>query len=1332
MNIVPELNLNKHPKDCKNLSLVNATNIRLSDDASCLQNEEILVDSVINSIITSNSVIYGIIPCNTEYVVFYTQNSNENAPIYIARVNDKTGAYVICGIYGVKGNSSSNPVIPTSLEKDIIGTFTYNINNDLIISFTDKNYSTPLQTLNLGYWDRESSTINDSSRSDIKTYSNTNYLDSRLSPLCPEVELPNIVNCNYVKGTIHKGWYHFFIRYKINFSDYTQWYHIGYPIFISDLKKQNIIKYLQWRISATIVTPTREVENKPFGSGASDIFVDNLSDISTETIKFTLSGLDNKYSSYQIGFICVSTDYQGAGRTNDLDLSNTVISINSKLFIDYSVNDIILKQYNYYGVKNIINYKNRLYISNYRESLFDYSELQSYADNIKLDVVASTVTDNSLREASNQVGKEVYDVEEEQEEHTYTIPANAGLVNDDVGSMPIAVGDVIRLKYENVYCVYDTDDNNHFCTHVSEERRDNDMDFYVYFNFGGYYATYRITGIYNGRENEIRVTQIYNPIVRDITVTEGGSGTIVNKIKYINTNKTFNSRKVNRTLIPGGIYNIFIHYVDKYGIATNGYKISKVDVNATLETVLNYNGDVLFRVPDSTPTVVNGKYQYTKYKLKVSNITIPNGYVGCYFSYEKYQKNKIEGIISLSDANTSGNAVHSYKTFVANGKMYFYGADLDLDAVSLNYNKLRVYGVSSGTIIGDFTTQNKIMNDHRFEFFTNLNAPQVNASSNSYIDYDITGIEYRLGGDAKYGRVGKGTCIALDVINALFENTPYAIYKVALINTNNENFYINEEKELIKFSNIYKQPNGPITIDEGYNGYLTFNNFLVYDNSGVNLTEENVAVLNISLDDLDSFKGNTPYHLPIIDVAYDAKFLAYIQLPVISDILYESKQFKNDPVTRIYTTSIKIENNTETLGTSIGSFVLPQNSIDLFENRFKSQDYLYPVSYYNYNPKSYNLAEFNKTVRRSSVIADESSINNWRYFPPEAYKQIIENRGNITNLIGIGSTLLVHTEHSLFAFIRNNRLRSNEERLIQLETPDIFDIDYQEIFTSSLGSCGLQDGDAYIADEFGYYFYDNDAHRFYRFSTEKVDVIDNTIIQFLDKYKPSKVRFGADKNHSRLLINIVFNVGTSPFNITLSYHYGIGSFISAHTLNFDKAWCTKTKCTYKKITGLSIPYSYVEYDTRNIHSVQYQNIFNLDIIINDTYDLIKVLEFIMYKLYKVTPCSTHDFNPVEDISGQRKSPFSGNYLRVFNDLTDTGNIDISCEEVLQNIANDNYLKPYFDLGNWNFSYLRDSNDIDGERQRLHGNYFILEFSFVNNSNKLIEFESLEYNVIKYR
>ena len=45
MSVVPKLNLNKHPKDCDNLSLVDARNIKISHDESCITNE--------NSIITN-------------------------------------------------------------------------------------------------------------------------------------------------------------------------------------------------------------------------------------------------------------------------------------------------------------------------------------------------------------------------------------------------------------------------------------------------------------------------------------------------------------------------------------------------------------------------------------------------------------------------------------------------------------------------------------------------------------------------------------------------------------------------------------------------------------------------------------------------------------------------------------------------------------------------------------------------------------------------------------------------------------------------------------------------------------------------------------------------------------------------------------------------------------------------------------------------------------------------------------------------------------------------------------------------------------------------------
>lgn len=39
MNITPKLSLNKHPKDCDSLSLVNATNVKVTNDLTLISNE---------------------------------------------------------------------------------------------------------------------------------------------------------------------------------------------------------------------------------------------------------------------------------------------------------------------------------------------------------------------------------------------------------------------------------------------------------------------------------------------------------------------------------------------------------------------------------------------------------------------------------------------------------------------------------------------------------------------------------------------------------------------------------------------------------------------------------------------------------------------------------------------------------------------------------------------------------------------------------------------------------------------------------------------------------------------------------------------------------------------------------------------------------------------------------------------------------------------------------------------------------------------------------------------------------------------------------------------
>ena len=91
-----------------------------------------------------------------------------------------------------------------------------------------------------------------------------------------------------------------------------------------------------------------------------------------------------------------------------------------------------------------------------------------------------------------------------------------------------------------------------------------------------------------------------------------------------------------------------------------------------------------------------------------------------------------------------------------------------------------------------------------------------------------------------------------------------------------------------------------------------------------------------------------------------------------------------------------------------------------------------------------NITRFDKTIRRSNIIQDESEVNAWRVFPIEGYKNITENKGIITNLVGIGYYLLVHTQHSMFMFDISAALKTRDEN-VQLYQPDAFEVDYKEV-----------------------------------------------------------------------------------------------------------------------------------------------------------------------------------------------------------------------------------------------------------------------------------------------
>lgn len=474
-------------------------------------------------------------------------------------------------------------------------------------------------------------------------------------------------------------------------------------------------------------------------------------------------------------------------------------------------------------------------------------------------------------------------------------------------------------------------------------------------------------------------------------------------------------------------------------------------------------------------------------------------------------------------------------------------------------------------------------------------------------------------------------------------------------------------------------------------------------------------------------------------------FANYVQFPCYDTYFYESKQFNNTPQAYVF----PVNNETaDKKSTWAGAIVEPKNSIDLFANSQGSADDFNIKKYSNYREDVLSVEEYDKTVRRSNVIQDESRVNAWRTFPVEGYKNITENKGIITNLIGIGTYLLVHTQHSLFMFNGDATLKT-EDKDIQLAQPDAFDTNYVEIFTSDYGYGGLQDNLSFVVDQFGYIFYNNDFRQLFQFDNGKLNIIDQDITLWLKKVSPINVRFANDKFNKRILIKFDYNDGQNAD--VLSYHYDNGGFVALHDYYFTEAFNTKIKLymlnrvfeapndndevyTFKEKDGYGvIPTLMVNSKTPSKKYYVGNDTFSsyINIIINSEYEVIKLIEFIKYKLRKVAGIAKEDFtySPVEE----QQTPYAGDIIRIFNDMCDSGDIDVAV-----NVYNPgDYKKPWFELGNWNFNYFR--NDINKPNPtakdvytRLYGNFFVIEFRFKNEDNLRIEFENIDGSVVKNR
>ena len=1368
-NVRFKLNLNKHPKDCDDYSLISANNVRVSDDFSCLQSEEsIIKNTVINDAIGSD-ILVGVIPCNKELVLFIVDNEDYNNIIDEgSNLNSTTNTRILR--YNEDNNEVGTSYVGWEFSGgEIKGTFTYNINSDLIIAFAeyDANKDVPLKTINLGQWKID----------------NYEIVDDTKMPLVPEVNIPILRDFDYTYGQLYKGWYHFFIRYKIDKVDYTQWYNFGIPIFVCTLEFQNIIKYGH----------TFTYTDACYLNGCSDNF-SSKTDIANETIILLLETLDSRYKYFQIGFACVSKDSTKAFRTNDIEISNNswyehVLNIN--YCVEASVSDFINSTYNYYNVRNIINYQNRLYISNYKENN-DISDFSINADSIIVGIEESIYEYDDIfkRDIKSDSENIIY----EEEEHI-----------DSAESYDSTTP--IYINTENSFT-----ERKKLTTLIPGEV----YSFYIHFvdKYGHATRGYKLKNTVKYRILNsdidyfpIRVSMNNEYLLFPLESTIGESASNGIGTRFIRYDDFNNICYFEETIIYNGLdnINIDIDHLEKLGrlVDYKWYELYSAEIQYDIDDIYpfsyykNNKGDILFKVPDSIIIGDLSKFVVKRFLpyFNLMSLRLPEGYVKYFISYEKFEStSKILGVATKADIFTYPSDDEDINKYINHNNLEnsnleaitFYSSKLDIaDALDFGVNVIRLeypYTIFGTRSTKEYDGQSK----HLFvgKYPINLNKVEYSTiplSGNNKDDYaselvyahyiylPIDKIRLNIAGDILYNRDGVGTCLTVYVdkerLPDIFKNEPGTDISInirASLLHIDPSIYTNDEKILIRLGNEqpYSSTQRPPNVAhlQG-NAFITYQGTLIYNTNKFIVEGHNIIL-----------SGQQYSYYPINNIDLDGRFynplrhpVFYLQQIAYDSLLYEAKSINNAPeILPLALDGISGEES-KIMPFANNIIVIPTNSIDLFKEKYPDFNTLIPITYIANNENELYMNIFNKRIRRSNVIADEAIKNAWRSFPVEGYKDIYENKGKITNIVGVGLTFLVHTEHSLFMFNRDNTIEQNEESKLQLMMLDVFDLSYQEVFTSDLGMCGLQDSNAFIVGSFGYIFYDNDSHRFYKFGERKIDFIDNSIVQYLNTYILHNVRFANDKERNRIIIRYDTVENRVTYNRTISYNYAINEFISFHNYTFTKAYNTKNMLYYfmgigKDSTKHSskaycILQDLQKYNRQNvIDNIRLYNEFqNIDsqsdksfinevtlaIIVNTNYNFIKTLDFISYKLFRRGDDRNHIYDSNKPIDCER-TPYSGYQLRVYNSNIDTANIDIAIDsESDKNLSVMNYKKPYWEYGNWNFSYFRNKGGINGNihhdlSSRLYGNYFIIWFSLNNllsDYKQKIEFEDLNCELI---
>lgn len=742
-------------------------------------------------------------------------------------------------------------------------------------------------------------------------------------------------------------------------------------------------------------------------------------------------------------------------------------------------------------------------------------------------------------------------------------------------------------------------------------------------------------------------------------------------------------------IIPYQEYNFFIHFVDNHGVSSKGIPIKEFSVN------LLSNDNVTIKRENDYISIEGVDKCDKVYNLEFTIKALPAETVGYFISYESFESRvKHKGILVVNDMYV--------KKFYSDELNYKDKIDFEFDTLTVYKTDPVKNAVSFGADGQEGVHIISPINTAPAKYIIDAQLQQ------QYKDKQTVKISSKtfLVADA-YNNVLNSTCIVLEAENHI----ETGVYIAELGKDKYDSVYVKKNKKLIPCSPIVYGANS-VTVNTR-NGFVSKAHALVFS--------DNKCYFNSTTKTFNSNGNGDIVDKPVIQYT----FYDYFELP------HESISYNNKPDVVFFPNKGLNSTNPREKSFVIGSIVECKNTVDLYKQKHFTITECYPKPLEWKNPNIKFIEVFDKTIRRSNTIQDESYSNRWFRFNQEDYKNIIENKGSITKMITFGNIFFVHTKHSMFEFNDNDTIKSNNGN-IQLANIDIWDIKYRELLTSELGYAGLSKPNHSIDGEFGYIFYDADGRRLYRYDNGSFKPIDEDVRRYLHLYgQAPDINFINDKNNNRLIIQIEDT--KNKISDVISYNYMYNVFISRHSYRFTKAYNTRAN-TYL-IDNDGDTSTIVQYDNRI--ATEYNGLKDtatkayIHTITNTNYTNMKFIEYIKYKLRDVNVLNSISNAAYFRLPVEGTSPkYAADNITIASEFCSTGRMDIHIENYN---TFDDYKTPYWRMGNWHFDYIRDGiTEYDNNKQssddssRIYGNWFTVKFEF--NRGKIVEFENIEYKL----